>query len=140
MATMQLNPKLPPSCPVDGARKCGGEFFRFGNKKKHVGDVIVATDENLPVENRQHKGEPDICENWAYSINSDIQDLQWAQTEFGIMPDKCIYRIELRPNDGMMHNSPSRKMGGSHHDWWPANGVVVNGIVVQDGKAVGRWK
>ena len=140
MATVQLNPNLPPSCPTDGAERCQGEFFILGNKRRRVGDSIIATKELLPVEKKQHKDQPQICENWAYSMDSDITDLQRAQSEFGVMSDKCIYRVELDPTDGMMHNSPDSYMGMSHYDWWPANGVEVNGVVVQDGKVVGRWR
>jgi hypothetical protein len=139
MTTVQLNPRLPSSCPVDGAEDCQGKFFILGNKKLHTGETVAATKEPLPVQKKQHKDEPEICVNWAYSMNSDIQDLQRAQSDFGIMPAKCIYSVELNSDDGMMHNSPNDCMGISHYDWWPANNANVNGIVVQDGKVVERW-
>lgn len=141
LTQMQLNPELSKltSCPVDGSEACEGEFFILGGKDLQRGETVIATDEPLPVEKPGRKDHPEICENWAYSMCIEIEDLRHAQN-YGVMTKKCIYKVDLHSSDGMMHHSPSEVMGDSHHDWWPAVGAKVDGTVVQDGKKVPKWR
>jgi hypothetical protein len=110
---------LPDACPPVDAQPPSGTFLRFVDAPD---DTVTADSWLLPYENPNSPlfGQAEVCAHHAHSLLADPDDVTKARRAIPVFRKKRVVEVTLEPPMGMIKNTPSGRIGSSHHSWWPA--------------------
>lgn len=115
--------QLPAGCPPEGYIPADGVFYRLSWPSGKLGQTLPDESWVLPLDTKTSDmfQQFDECDAYSFSICSELDDLIKARTILGWAKKKCIVRLRLTPEMGVVLKTPS-PVGDSHHDWWPSEG------------------
>lgn len=118
---------LPDACPPEDARAVERTFLRFVRGDLENGEVIGADDWKLPYENPKSPffGQHDNCFCHAHSLVGDPADIEFARKSTPYFRKQRVAEVAIRPGMGVVRNTPSSRVGKSHHSWWPEPADLV---------------
>lgn len=111
----------PNACPPDDAKAVDRTFLRFVRGDLKNGEVVGPDAWQLPYENPKSPcyGKHDDCFHHAHSLVGDPADIDFARKAVPFFRRQQVAEVAIRPNMGVVRNTPSSRVGRSHHSWWP---------------------